>query len=111
MSPRALRLHAVADAAPQVFFLVPETAYRRDVNTDMASTENLLATGPATKPEQAVAVSTVRATYMQRLALFNGRKTDENLAKLMFRPLPLLAHPAILWGMVTQGKIHRKRWS
>jgi hypothetical protein len=46
-----------------------------------------------------------RTPYIQRLALFNGRKTDESMLKLVLRPFPLLFHPAILWGMVTQGTL------
>jgi len=34
---------------------------------------------------------------------FNGRKTDENFWKLMFRPIPLFFHPAILWACLIQG--------
>ena len=39
------------------------------------------------------------------LALFNGRKTDESMIKLLARPFPLLLHPAIFWGMLTQGAL------
>jgi MFS family permease len=38
-----------------------------------------------------------RKTYLQSLALFDGRKTDENFFTLFFRPFPLIAHPAVLW--------------
>jgi len=43
--------------------------------------------------------------YLKSLALFNGRKTDESVFKLILRPFPLLFHPAILWGMLTQGAL------
>lgn len=43
--------------------------------------------------------------YFKSLALFNGRKTDESVLKLVLRPFPLLLHPAILWGMLTQGAL------
>lgn len=100
----------------QVFFLVPETSYRRDVNTDLSSTEDLLSPNSglalptneadsSTKEGASSGSEKTRAPYLKRLALFNGRKTDENLLKLMFRPFPLLFHPAIFWGMLTQGAL------
>ncbi|KAF8245332.1 MFS general substrate transporter [Wilcoxina mikolae CBS 423.85] len=108
---------------PVVFFCVPETAYRRKFNTDMASTEDLLfpqrnedpskelkePSGPTangtSKPSPVSQQSQKRTPYIQRLALFNGRKTDESMLKLILRPFPLLFHPAILWGMLTQGTL------
>lgn len=101
---------------PLVFFLVPETAYRRDfrLNTDMASTEDIrLYTissehekSPAgiSAPEvaghsavhvgaQTAGAMTPLAGWKERLQLFNGRKTDESFFKLFLRPFPLFAHP------------------
>lgn len=46
-----------------------------------------------------------KQTFAQSLRLFNGRKTDESFWKLFFRPFPLFAHPAILWGMLIQGTL------
>jgi hypothetical protein len=34
---------------------------------------------------------------------FNGRKSDKSFWKLVLRPFPLFAHPAILWGCLIQG--------
>jgi hypothetical protein len=34
---------------------------------------------------------------------FSGRKTDESFWKLLIRPFPLFAHPAILWAALIQG--------
>ncbi|KAF8539640.1 MFS general substrate transporter [Trichophaea hybrida] len=108
---------------PIVFFCVPETAYRRKFNTDMASTEDLLfpqrnenpskelkelsdpTANGASKPTSVSQQSQKRTPYIQRLALFNGRKTDESMLKLILRPFPLLFHPAVLWGMLTQGTL------
>lgn len=38
-----------------------------------------------------------KASFVQSLKLFNGRKTDENFFKLLLRPFPLFLHPGILW--------------
>lgn len=46
-----------------------------------------------------------KATFLKKLALFNGRKTNYSMARLFLRPFPLLFHPAILWGMLTQGML------
>jgi MFS family permease len=106
----------------QVFFCVPETAYRRSVDTDMASTDNLLLPTEPTpqnsvelpaaphavdpKPEATSSDKpAARTPFLQSLLPFNGRKTSESLPKLLLRPLPLLFHPAILWGMLTQGAL------
>jgi hypothetical protein len=43
------------------------------------------------------------ATFKQRLMPFNGRKTHESYFKLLLRPFPLFAQPAILWGALIQG--------
>ncbi|KUJ22371.1 MFS transporter-like protein [Mollisia scopiformis] len=113
---------------PLVFFFVPETAYRREsrLNIDMASTEDVHhyddpekeppnSTVPvATESSQAAPsshaighqspeASIPLASWTQRLAPFNGRKTDESFFKLFLRPFPLFAHPAILWACLIQG--------
>ncbi|KAI5784906.1 major facilitator superfamily domain-containing protein [Pyronema domesticum] len=107
---------------PFVFFLVPETAYRRRINTDLASTEDILLQdlpsargsedpvvvprdGEADKGMDGKATVPAPVSFAKSLALFNGRKTDENLFKLLLRPIPLLFHPAIFWGMLTQGTL------
>ncbi|KAF2630705.1 MFS general substrate transporter [Macroventuria anomochaeta] len=44
-----------------------------------------------------------KATFLQSLAPFNGRKTDEHYIHLLFRPFPLFFHPGILWACLIQG--------
>lgn len=44
-----------------------------------------------------------KATFLQSLALFNGRKTNEHYIHLLFRPFPLFFHPGILWACLIQG--------
>ena len=44
-----------------------------------------------------------KASYRQMLMPFNGRKSDESYWKLLLRPFPLFAHPAIMWACLIQG--------
>jgi len=37
--------------------------------------------------------------------LFTGRKSNEDLFKILLRPFPLFLHPAVLWGSLTQGTL------
>ena len=46
-----------------------------------------------------------KATFVQSLLPFNGRKTDESFFMLVFRPLPLFLHPAIMWACLIQGTL------
>lgn len=46
-----------------------------------------------------------RVSFAQSLMPFNGRKTDESFLKLLFRPLPLFFHPAIIWACLIQGTL------
>lgn len=72
-----------------------DSSHRRDK-------ENGGRNGPASdapyKPQ-----SRPKATFVQSLALFNGRKTDENFLKLLLRPVPLFLQPAFLWACLIQG--------
>jgi MFS family permease len=51
----------------------------------------------------AAAPTTTKATFVQSLALFNGRKTDESFWKLLLRPFPLFFQPAFFWACLIQG--------
>jgi MFS family permease len=116
---------------PLVFFLVPETAFRRSarLNTDISSTDNFHRQqqqfegtlekhdtpgdqniprnespgGAQEDIEQrdltqgADNLLPTKTSFAKSLLPFNGRKTDENFFKLLFRPFPLFFHPAILW--------------
>ena len=46
-----------------------------------------------------------KASFAQSLKLFNGRKTDDDVFKLILRPLPLFLQPAIVWGCLIQGTL------
>lgn len=115
---------------PFVFLFVPETAFRRDdtLNTDFmgehsapyeASNHRTNATinhsgladdheDKAEHPDRNFCTthpSLPKVSFLQSLLPFNGRKTDENLFKLIFRPLPLFLHPAVLWACLIQGAL------
>ncbi|KAF3481689.1 uncharacterized protein GIQ15_04448 [Arthroderma uncinatum] len=117
---------------PLVFFFVPETAYRRaeHLNTDFSGDADRRAArveahteiekevqsganaGPSSSAAEAngganAAPAEVprKATFVESLALFNGRKTDENFFKLLLRPFPLFFHPGIAWACLIQGVI------
>lgn len=126
---------------PLVFFLVPETAFRRSahLNTDMASSEDVrlyqrpiqgghelqspqlevtvqAPIGESMEEKRSMEAGTQyvldgtshippKASYKQMLLPFNGRKSDESYWKLLVRPFPLFAHPAIFWACLIQGTL------
>ena len=116
---------------PVIFFFVPETAYRRAdyLNTDLSgdrsgarATHTVITpkaeengtngharadSGPAPSSSTASPVPRPppKASFVQTLLPFNGRKTDDNFFKLLLRPFPLFLHPAILWACLIQGTL------
>lgn len=102
-----------------LLFFVPETAYRRPkgLELDLLADDSSETRSPPTETangdsgEKPVHQTTVlepvpaKATLLQRMMPFNGRKTDENFFLLFFRPFPLFLHPAIIWGCLVQGVI------
>ncbi|CUS13787.1 unnamed protein product [Tuber aestivum] len=79
---------------PLVVLWVPETTYNRPAyhNTTLSNQAHF----------QHTAVSP-RHSFVQRMSVFSGRKTPESPLKLFLRPIVLLFHPAVMWGMLTQG--------
>jgi MFS family permease len=67
-------------------------------------TSELSNQGPALIDEQ-LGGTAPKTGFYQSLKLFNGRKTDESFWKLLFRPFPLFAHPAVLWACLIQGAL------
>ncbi|KAJ9134097.1 Major facilitator superfamily transporter [Pleurostoma richardsiae] len=59
---------------------------------------------PASSPEAPTAIP-AKVSWVQSLAIFNGRKTDEQFWKLLIRPLPLFGQPAFLWACLIQGTL------
>ncbi|KAJ2899314.1 major facilitator superfamily transporter [Zalerion maritima] len=46
-----------------------------------------------------------KVSWVQSMALFNGRKTDDTFWKLLLRPLVLFVQPAFLWACLIQGTL------
>ncbi|KAF2178501.1 MFS transporter-like protein [Zopfia rhizophila CBS 207.26] len=46
-----------------------------------------------------------KATWLQSLRPFNGRKTNERYLHLLLRPFPLFFHPGVLWACLIQGAL------
>jgi len=116
---------------PAIIFFCPETAYRRDasLNLDLLDTANPAAktdaeTNPSPNDSNTPAIVqgsggpsqvnctndtekhhsvSPKVTFVQSLALFNGRKSDETFWKLLLRPFPLFIQPAFLWACLIQG--------
>ncbi|KAJ4988389.1 Protein HOL1-like protein 2 [Stagonosporopsis vannaccii] len=94
--------------------IVPSGHELRDIppphGTTSLSTSSELERGSETKAEPhptktqpTTSPPPQKATFLQSLALFNGRKTDEHYIHLLFRPFPLFFHPGILWACLVQG--------
>lgn len=90
-----------ADAAPPA----PGTGTNGEISQSEASRQS----GEAKRAVDALAPTTTKpenrqkTTFRESLALFNGRKTDEQFWKLLLRPLPLFLHPAFFWACLIQG--------
>ena len=93
---------------PFIVFFVPETAFNREVALTVER-------GQACAAEQFLDIQTGEwvATYqthgwgpfVSQIRLFNGRKSRENVFKILLRPFALMFHPAVLWGCLTQGTL------
>ena len=115
-----------------VFFLVPETAYRRNAVTVVAAggsedgedaekngTRHLKlghehedeATNSDGK-EGSAGTPTVpqRHTYLQSLRVFTGRYSRAPGWKPFARPVVMLFYPAVFWGFLVYGKSALLRW-
>jgi MFS family permease len=115
---------------PFMFFFVPETAFRRDdpfdihligqqstsgisddkharstMNSSSSSGYQEVKADQSNGGIQSTYMTPPKATFAQTLLPFNGRKTDENVFKLIFRPLPLFFHPAVFWACLIQGAL------
>ena len=98
---------------PFLVLFVPETAYRRPayLNLDTSSKEDLASTASTANSNERekygdeVQEPPLKEPFLKTLLPFNGRKTDDTFWKILIRPLLLLFHPAIFWGMLTQGTL------
>ena len=103
---------------PLIFFFCPETTFPRpdspttiDHELPPTSDSEHYQSAPSNhtslekESHGASPAYSPKATFMQSLALFNGRKTSDSFVKLLLRPFPLLFHPAVLWAMLIQGTL------
>ncbi|KAL8658476.1 MAG: hypothetical protein Q9226_000970 [Calogaya cf. arnoldii] len=119
---------------PLIFFFVPETAFVRPEHQvlwrpeecatiphngqhdfhgpdELKDMHTLNYSGPASFEKEDTGSKTrndiipPKATFIQSLRLFNGRKSDANFFKLLLRPFPLFFHPAVLWACLIQGTL------
>jgi MFS family permease len=75
-----------------------EEDYEKRLGTASSSAHQVDSPSPKAPPP-------AKVTYLQSIAPFNGRKTDESLWKLVLRPLPLFFHPSVTWACLIQGAI------
>jgi MFS family permease len=120
---------------PLVILFVPETAFKREEKFDIDTMGNLVVLGgeemkilgnrgssttsaehetagntdekrAVNSPDQQLAGSSPRkATLLESIMPFNGRKTDERYLHLLLRPFSLFLHPGILWACLIQGTL------
>ncbi|KAB2578001.1 putative MFS-type transporter [Lasiodiplodia theobromae] len=99
-----------------VFFLVPETQFRRrDRNGRLptyspdayANTEKVQdKRSEDVKRIESLDVATIpKRSYLQNLAPYNGSFTDESPFKLVIAPLVVLLNPAVFWTILDAGII------
>lgn len=80
-----------------------------------SSTEMRVSDGaekPATDPEASAGTGAAspgaippKKTFLQSVALFDGRKTDDSYWRLLLRPFALILHPAFAWACLVQGTV------
>jgi MFS family permease len=120
---------------PLIILFVPETAFRREEKFDIDTMGNLLVLdgeemkilgnrdSSATSAEheavgntgekragdsldqQPMGGSPRKATLLESMKPFNGRKTDERYLHLLLRPFSLFFHPGIIWACLIQGTL------
>ncbi|KIH93673.1 MFS transporter [Sporothrix brasiliensis 5110] len=93
-------------AAEPATATAPDGAASAAAASAAATATDPSATAPADVERSAHAQNVPeKVSYVKSLALFNGRKTDENFFKLFLRPFPLFLQPAFLWASLTQGTL------
>ncbi|KAL1798163.1 hypothetical protein ACET3X_002200 [Alternaria dauci] len=120
---------------PLMILFVPETAFVRDEKFDIDTMGNLLVLdgeemkmlgnkhsntnsvdheAAGNTAEKGAGHSTGqrpvnnvprKATFLESIMPFNGRKTDERYLHLLLRPFTLFLHPGILWACLIQGTL------
>ena len=105
---------------PLVIFFVPEHAFNRGAALEREEKSRSQATGSEESIQSRPRKGSIQVErdewfathhshgwgpFWPQLRLFTGRKSDESWWKILLRPFPLMLHPAVLWGSLTQGTL------
>jgi hypothetical protein len=102
---------------PFIVFFVPETAFNREVavrseaqsyiDGNPTNGDNVNVKGSNRIEEQRHIGHHTQGwgPFIPQLRLFTRRKGSENIFKILLRPFPLMLHPGVLWGCLTQGTL------
>jgi MFS family permease len=83
-----------------VFFTMPETAYQREIESNIDESEFISKdTGIAHVEFQVPA----KKSYVEQLQLFSSVYTNESLLTLFWRPVPLVLIPSVLFGTLSMS--------
>ncbi|GAD97752.1 conserved hypothetical protein [Paecilomyces variotii No. 5] len=80
---------------PAIFFLVPETVY---IKADMLE-DGEKDTGSIDK----LKLNETPRSFTSQLRVFNGRLSNESFWRLVIKPLPLIAFPAVVFSTLVYG--------
>lgn len=100
-----------------VFFLVPETGYRRDILAPIVTIDDYGNKGLHMRPKyqinlqgedyqgRYIEISAMerRKTFWKTLQIFNGRLSSSPLWKVFARSIVMMFYPAIIWAFLTYG--------
>ncbi|KAH6721652.1 serine/threonine kinase 16 [Leptodontidium sp. MPI-SDFR-AT-0119] len=97
-----------------MFLFCPETAYLRDTRyeTDTAMDDNLGDLAKYEKEHQEVVVGVDAAnvpkkkTFVQELAIYTGRYSEDNMLKYLAGPFITLLNPAACYAIITSGLLN-----
>lgn len=84
-----------------LFFFCPETTYRRSaaLNIDLG-TERVTPADSKSIDDAPESTDDAPWTFWEKLRPFQGILSDDNLLKIIVRPLPLLLFPAVLYALI-----------
>jgi MFS family permease len=80
-----------------IYFFVVETSYNRE--RPSASTKQI----PDEKQASSAAINEQKETYRQQLRMFRGRINQESFWKNVWKPVPLIVYPAVLFSTFVYG--------
>lgn len=102
-----------------VFFLVPETGYRRDMLAPIVTIDDLGNKGLHMRPKYQINLQgedyqgryvEISATerkkrYAETLRIFNGRLSSSPFWKVFIRSIVMMCYPAVIWAFLTYGMV------